>query len=52
MRVEKILENSDIQDIPILYVLRVITAIQKEILNEQPSRICENLSKNNKQSKE
>lgn len=52
MRVEKILENSDIQDIPILYVLRVITAIQKEILDEQSGRICENLSKNNKQYKE
>jgi hypothetical protein len=44
MRLKNILNDSEIQDIPILYVLRVITAVQKEIINEESSAICTRLS--------
>ena len=46
--VEKIIQNKNLQDIPILHVIRVVNEIQKEILNEQSSPICENIYENNK----
>lgn len=52
MRLKNILNDSEIQDIPILYVLRVITAVQKEIINEESSAICKKLSKFDESVKE
>lgn len=52
MRLKNILNDSEIQDIPILYVLRVITAVQKEIINEESSAICTRLSERYEQIKE
>ena len=46
--VEKIIQNKNLQDIPILHVIRVVNEIQKEILNEQSSPVRENISENNK----
>lgn len=46
--VEKIIQNKNLQDIPILHVIRVVNEIQKEILNEQSSSVRENISANNK----
>ena len=46
--VEKIIQNKNLQDIPILHVIRVVNEIQKEILNEQSSPVRENISANNK----
>lgn len=46
--VEKIIQNKNLQDIPILHVIRVVNEIQKEILNEQSSPVRENISTNNK----
>ena len=46
--VEKIIQNKNLQDIPILHVIRVVNEIQKEILDEQSSSICENIFANNK----
>lgn len=46
--VEKIIQNKNLQDIPILHVIRVVNEIQKEMLNEQSSPVCENISANNK----
>lgn len=51
MNVLNILNNPDISDIPILYILRVIHAIQKENSNEQPSSFSEELSKINERVK-
>ena len=52
MRLKNILNDAEIQDIPILYVLRVITAVQKEIINEESCTICKNLSKFDESIKE
>lgn len=52
MRLKNILNDSEIQDIPILYVLRVITAVQKEIINEESGTICKKLSKFDESVKE
>ena len=46
--VEKIIHNKNLQDIPILHVIRVVNEIQKEILDEQSSSVCENILANNK----
>ena len=46
--VEKIIQNKNLQDIPILHVIRVVNEIQKEILNDQSSPACETISTNNK----
>ena len=52
MNIMNILNNTEIQDIPILYILRVINVVQKEIINEQSSTICKNLSKFDESIKE
>lgn len=52
MNIMNILNNTEIQDIPILYILRVINVVQKEIINEQSSTICKNLSKLDESIKE
>ena len=52
MRLKNILNDSEIQDIPILYVLRVITAVQKEIIDEESSNICKRLSESYERIKE
>ena len=46
--VEKIIQNKNLQDIPILHVICVVNEIQKEIINEQSSSVCENIFTNNK----
>lgn len=46
--VEKIIQNKNLQDIPIIHVIRVVNEIQKEILDEQSSSVCENIFTNNK----
>lgn len=46
--VEKIIQNKNLQDIPIIHVIRVVNEIQKEILDEQSSSVCENIFANNK----
>ena len=38
--VEKIIQNKNLQDIPIIHVIRVVNQIQKEILDEQSSSVC------------
>ena len=45
MNIMNILNDTEIQDIPILYILRIINVVQKEIINEQSDTICKNLSK-------
>lgn len=52
MNILKILESEELQDIPILYILRIIHVIQKEKINAESSNICEKLSKNNERVKE
>ena len=52
MRLKNILNDSEIQDIPILYVLRVITAVQKEIIDEESSDICKRLAESYERIKE
>ena len=52
MNIMNILNNTEIQDIPILYILRVINVVQKEIINEQSGTICKNLSKFDESIKE
>ena len=52
MNIMNILNNTEIQDIPILYILRVINVAQKEIINEQSDTICKNLSKFDESIKE
>ena len=52
MNIMNILNNTEIQDIPILYILRVINVVQKEIINEQSDTICKNLSKFDESIKE
>ena len=52
MNIMNILNDTEIQDIPILYILRVINVVQKEIINEQSDTICKNLSKFDESIKE
>ena len=52
MNIMNILNNTEIQDIPILYILRIINVVQKEIINEQSDTICKNLSKFDESIKE
>ena len=52
MNIMDILHKEEIQDIPILYILRVINLVQKEIINEQSGTICKNLSKFDESIKE
>ena len=52
MNILNILNDEQLKDIPILYILRVIDAIQRENLNERPSKICKKLHKNNESVKE
>lgn len=52
MDISKILNNKELQDIPILYILRVIHIIQKEQINDQSCAVCEKLYNNNKSVKE
>ena len=53
MNLNSVLNNAEIQDIPILYVLRIITAIQKEyILNNESCRARKKLFNFNESIKE
>lgn len=52
MNILNILNDEQLKDIPILYILRVVDAIQREKLNERPSEICKELHKNNESVKE
>lgn len=52
MNIMNILNDTEIQDIPILYILRIINVVQKEIINEQSDTICKNLSKFDESIKE
>lgn len=36
MDILKIINDKELQDIPVLYILRVIHSIQKEIINDRP----------------
>lgn len=52
LNILSIINDKDINDIPILYILRVVNAIQKELEDEQSCYFCNELSENNKQIKE
>lgn len=47
MNILNILNNKELSDIPILYILRVIDAIQKENINGQSSSSSSQLPKSN-----
>lgn len=48
MNITNILNSKELQDIPILYILRIINEIQKENIKDGKSgSTCEELSKNN-----
>ena len=51
MNILNILNDKELSDIPILYILRVIHSVQKEIRNEQSSNVCEELHKHNESVK-
>lgn len=53
MNLNSILNNAELQDIPILYVLRIMTAIQKEyILSNESSHVRKKLFNFNESIKE
>lgn len=52
MNILKLLNNPELKDIPILYVIRVVHVIQKELLNEQPSVYGSKLFEPNESVKE
>lgn len=53
MNLNSILNDTEIQDIPILYVLRIITAIQREdILRNEPGHVRKKLFNFNESVKE
>ena len=52
MNVLNILNNPELSDIPILYILRVIHAVQKEYNNGQSSNVSEKLFEINERVKE
>lgn len=52
MNVLNILNNPELSDIPILYILRVIHAIQKEESNGQSSSFSTKLFESNERIKE
>ena len=52
MNILKLLNNPELRDIPILYVIRVVHVIQKEIINEQPSIYGSKLFESNESVKE
>lgn len=52
MNIINILNNKELEDIPILYILRVLNVIQKENLNGQSSTVSQRLYKSNKSIKE
>ena len=51
MNVLNILNNSEISDIPILYILRVIHVIQKENIDEQSCSFIKKLFESDEQVK-
>ena len=48
MDIIKILNKKELRDIPLLYVIRVITSIQEDIIDEQSSKLCEKIQESNK----
>lgn len=51
MNILNILNDKELSDIPILYILRVIHSVQKEIQNEQSSNVREELHRHNESVK-
>lgn len=37
MDILRIINDKELQDIPIMYILRVIHVVQKELINDRPS---------------
>lgn len=52
MNILNVLNDKELSDIPILYILRVIHSIQKEMNNEQSSNVRKELYKSNESVKE
>ena len=52
MNILNILNNKELSDIPILYILRIINAIQKESIDGKPGSSSSQLPKSNEWVKE
>ncbi len=52
MDILKIINDENLKDVPILDILKVINAIQKESINEESCRKCQRIYSNNESVKE